>query len=131
MEDIFKLEIISPEKIIFSEDVKMVTLPSYEGDMGVLKNHISIITFLRPGIIKVQKNDGNFENFFAQDGTVEYFNDNLVVLSASVMNLKDLSKELVNNLNKDTKDKLEDKNITDHDRYVLYHKLDVLKEIRV
>ena len=55
MEDIFKLEIISPEKIIFFEDVKIVTLPSYEGDMGVLKNHISIITFLRPGIIRVQK----------------------------------------------------------------------------
>ena len=55
MEDTFKLEIISPEKIIFSEDVKMVTLPSYEGDMGVLKNHISLITFLRPGIIKAQK----------------------------------------------------------------------------
>ena len=82
MEDIFKLEIISPEKIIFSEDVKMVTLPSYEGDMGVLKNHISIITFLRPGIIKVQKKEGNINDFFVQDGTVEYFNDNLIVLSA-------------------------------------------------
>ena len=131
MEDIFKLEIISPEKIIFSEDVKMVTLPSYEGDMGVLKNHISIITFFRPGIIKVQKKEGNIEDFFVQDGTVEYFNDNLVVLSASVINIKDLSKEFVDNLNKDTQDKLTDKNITDHDRYVLNHKLDVLKEIRV
>jgi len=131
MAENFKTEIISPEKIIFSDSVTMVTLPSYEGDMSVLRNHISIITFLRPGIIKVQKNDGNFENFFAQDGTVEYFNDNLVVLSASVMNLKDLSKEFVNNLNKDTKDKLEDKNITDHERYVLNHKLDVLKDIRI
>ena len=131
MEDIFKLEIISPEKIIFSEDVKMVTLPSYEGDMGVLKNHISIITFLRPGIIKVQKKNVNFEEFFVQDGIVEYFNDSLVVLSASAINIKDLSKEFVDNLNKDTKDKLADKNITDHDRYVLNHKLDVLKEIRV
>ena len=64
MEDIFKLEIISPEKIIFSENVKMVTLPSYEGDMGILKNHISIITFLRPGIIKVQKKEGNINDFF-------------------------------------------------------------------
>jgi len=61
MEGSFKLEIISPEKIIFSDNTTMVTLPSYEGDMSVLKNHISIITFLRPGIIKVQKNDGNFE----------------------------------------------------------------------
>jgi len=131
MEDNFKLEIISPEKIVFSDNPTMVTLPSYEGDMSVLKNHISIITFLRPGIIKIQKNDGNFEEFFAQDGTVEYFSDNLVVLSASAINVKGLSKEFVDNLNKDTKDKLADKNITDHDRYILNHKLDVLKEIRV
>ena len=131
MEDIFKLEIISPEKIILSEDVKMVTLPSYEGEMGVLKNHISIITFLRPGIIKVQKKEGNINDFFVQDGTVEYFNDNLIVLSASAMNIKDLSKEFVDNLNKDTQEKLADKNITDHDRYILNHKLNVLKEVRI
>ena len=131
MEDNFKFEIITPEKIIFSDDTEMVTLPSYDGDMSILKNHISIITFLRPGIIKIQKNDGNFEEFFVQDGTVEYFNDSLVVLSASTINVKDLSKEFVDNLNKDTQDKLTDKNITDHDRYVLNHKLDVLKEIRV
>ena len=131
MEDNFKLKIISPERIIFSDDTKMVTLPSYEGDMSILKNHISIITFLRPGIIKVQKKDGNFEEFFVQDGIVEYFNDSLVVLSASAINIKDLSKEFVDNLNKDTQNKLTDKDITDHDRYVLNHKLDVLKEMRV
>ena len=99
--------------------------------MSVLKYHISIITFLRPGIIKIQKNDGNFEEFFVQDGTIEYFNDNLVVLSASALNIKNVSKEFLDNLNKDTQDKLADKNVTDHDRYVLNHKLDVLKEIRV
>jgi len=130
MEDNFKLEIISPEKIIFSDEAKMVTLPSYEGDMSILKNHISTITLLRPGIIKVQ-NDGNFNEFFVQDGAVEFFNDSLVVLSASAINVKDLSKEFVDNLNEDTQDKLTDKNITDHDRYVLNHKLDALKEIRV
>ena len=131
MEDNFKLEIISPEKIIFLDNVNMVTLPSYEGDMSVLKRHISIITFLRPGIIKIQKNGRDSEEFFVQDGTVEYFNDSLVVLSASAINIKDLSKEFVDSLNKDTQDKLSDKNITDHERYVLNHKLDVLKEIRV
>ena len=131
MEDNFKLEIISPERIIFSDDAKMVTLPSYEGDMSILKNHISIITFLRPGIIKVQKNDGNFEEFFVQDGTVEYFNDNLVVLSASAINVKDLSREFIDNLNKDTKNKLAKKDIEDHDRYILNHKLDVIKDIRI
>ena len=131
MEDNFKFEIISPERIFFSDDVKMVTLPSYEGDMSILKNHISIIAYLRPGKINVQKNDGNFEEFFIQDGTVEYFKDILVILSVSVINVKDISKEFLDNLNKDTQNKLTDKNITDHDRYVLNHKLDALKEIRV
>ena len=131
MENKFKLEIISPEKVIFSGDTRMVTLPSYEGDMSILKYHISIITFLRPGIIKVEKSEKNFEEFFVEDGTIEYFNDSLVVLSASVKNVKDLSKDFVNNLNKDTETKLLDKNITDHDRYVLNRKLDVIKEIRL
>ena len=131
MEDNFKLEIISPEKIIFSDNIKMVILPSYEGDMSILKNHISIITFLRPGIIRVKKKEESIEKFFVQDGTVEYFNDSLVILSASAINLKDLSKELLDNLNKETQNQLTEKSITDHDRYILNHKLDALKEIRI
>ena len=86
---------------------------------------------MRPGKIKVQKNGGNFEEFFVQDGTVEYFKDSLIILSVSAINIKDISKEFLDNLNKDTQNKLTDKNITDHDRYVLNHKLDLLKEIRV
>ena len=130
MEDNFKLQIISPEKIIFSGDSKMVTIPSYEGDMSLLKNHISIITFLRPGIIKVQKNDENFINFFVQDGTVEYFNDSLIILSASAMSIKDLSKEFLDNIAADTQKKLDNKDLTDHDRYILNHKLDTIREVR-
>ena len=87
MEDSFKVEIISPEKIIFSDIAKLVKIPSYEGDMSILINHIPIITFLRPGIVKIEKKDGNFEEFFIEDGTVEYINDSLVVLSASVINI--------------------------------------------
>ena len=131
MEENFKLEIISPEKVIFSGDVKMVVLPSYEGDMSILKNHISIITFLKPGLIKVKKKEEDFNDFFVQDGTVEYINNNLVVLSASASNVKDLSKEFMDNLDKETQEKLTDKDITDHDRYVLNHKLSVIKEIQV
>ena len=131
MENKFKLEIISPEKIIFSGDVRMVTLPSYEGDMSILKQHISIITFLRPGIIKIEKSEENFEEFFVEDGTIEYFNDSLVVLSESVKNMKDLSKDFLDDLNKETENKLAESNITDHDRYVLNRKLDVIKEIRL
>ena len=109
----------------------MVVIPSYEGDMSILKDHTSTITFLRPGIIKVEKKDGNFEEFFVQDGTVEFFDNILVLLSTSVKNIKDLSKEFIDNLSKDTQDKLAKGDITDQDRYILNHKLDVLKEVRV
>ncbi len=131
MEENFKLDIISPEKIIFSGDVKIASLPSYEGDMGILKNHISIITFLRPGIIKIETNKGNTEEFFVEDGTVEFFNNILVILSSSVISVKDLSKDFVEKLNKDTSDKLSQKDITDHDRYILNHKLDVIKQLAI
>ena len=131
MENKFQVEIISPEKIIFSNKTDMVTLPSYEGDMSILKNHISIITFLRPGIIRAKINDESFLEFFAEDGTVEFFNDNLVILSTSAIKTKDLSKENIETLNNTTQDKLSKKDITDHDRYILNHKLDVLKNIRL
>ena len=131
MEENFRIEIISPEKIIFSEDASMAVLPSYEGEMSILRNHISIITFLRPGIIKINKKGGTAEEFFVEDGTVEFFNNNLVILSASVVNKKNLSKEFIDSLNKDTVNKLGEKNITDEDRYILNHKLDVIKALGV
>ena len=130
MQNNFNVEIISPEKIIFSDNVDSVTLPSYEGDMSILNNHISIITFLRPGKIKVEKNSGAPEEFFVEDGTVEFFNNNLVILSSSAINVKDLSKEFLDYLSKNTQDQISKKEITDHDLYILNRKLDILKEIK-
>ena len=129
MDNEFKIEIISPEKVIFSDVVSMATLPSYEGEMSILKDHISIITFLSPGILKINKKNDT-EKVFVQDGTIEFFNNNLVILTASAQNLKDFSKEFLEILEKETQDKLLDKDISDHDRYILNHKLDALKEIR-
>ena len=131
MSENFKTEIIIPEKIMYSDDVESVTLPSYEGNMSILKDHITIITFLRPGIVKIEKNSNDKEEFFIQDGTIEFFNNNLSILSSSAINVKEISKEFVDQLNKDTENKLLQKEITDHDRYVLNHKLEALKEIRV
>ena len=131
MEENFKIEIIKPEKIIFSDKTQIVTIPSYEGNMSILKNHISIITFLRPGIIKVQKNDGNHENFFVEDGTVEFFDNNLVILSSSAENIKDLSKNFLDDLNKEIQDQLLSKDLSDQDRYILNHKLDTIREIPI
>ena len=131
MENNFMFEIITPEKIIFSENINMVTIPSYEGDMTVLKNHISIISFLRPGMINVFKNEESSETFFVQNGTVEFFNNNMVVLSTSVENIKNLSKDFINNLDKKSRDQLLETNITDHDRYILNHQIETLKEINI
>ena len=108
----------------------MITLPAYEGEMSVLKNHIPIITFLRPGIIKIIKSDKSNEEFFIQDGIVEFFNDILVILSSSAINKKDLSKQFIDSLDTATKEKLSKKDINDHERYILNHQLDVLKEMR-
>ncbi len=131
MEESFKLEIIKPEKIIFSDNVNMVLIPSYEGDLSILKNHISLISFLRPGIVKVEKSKSNFEIFFVQDGTLEFFDNNLVLLSSNIENIKDLSKDFLQNLDKETNERLSKENITDEERYILNHKLDTLKEIRL
>ena len=131
MEDNFKIEIISPEKIIFSDSAKMIKIPSYEGDMSILKDHISIITFLRPGLVKVEKKNNDFEEFFVQDGIIEFFKNTLILLSASAINLKNLSKEFLDNLNKEAEKELSKEDITDQDRYILNHKIDTIKEIRI
>ena len=131
MEENFKIEIIKPEKIIFSDKTKIATIPSYEGNMSILKNHIPIITFLRPGIIKVEKNGGNYQDFFVEDGTVEFFDNNLVILSSSAENIKDLSKNFLDDLNKEIQDQLLSKDLSDQDRYILNHKLDTIREIPI
>jgi len=131
MEENFKIEIISPEEIIFSDNAKMTKIPSYEGDMSILKNHISIISFLRPGIVSVEKTNGESEVFFVKDGTIEFFENTLVLLSESVKNIKNLTKEFIENLSKETEVKLGKDNINDEERYILNHQLDALKEIRV
>ena len=131
MDENFNFKIISPEKVIFSDNVAMVTLPSYEGDMSILKNHISIITFLRPGLVKVEKKDSNFEEFFVEDGTIEFFDNTLILLSSSAISLKNLSKNFLENLTEESKKALTKENITDQERYILNHKIDTIKEIRI
>jgi F-type H+-transporting ATPase subunit epsilon len=131
MEDNFTIEIISPEKIIFSGETKTVKVPSYEGDMSLLKDHVSIISFLRPGIVKVEKKDGSFENFFVEDGIVEFFNNTLILLSATAKSIKDISKEFLDVLTKNTEEEIKKENTSDQDHYVLNHKLDVIKDIKI
>ena len=126
----FEIEIVSPEKIFFyKKSVKETVIPAYEGDMGVLKDHVSIISFLRPGIIKVYNSDNKEDNFFIEDGIVE-FNDNcLTILTSKISDIKNLEKLEINKMIRDSEKELNNKNIEDDTRYLINQKLDTLRSL--
>tara|TARA_S200000501_G_scaffold321190_1_gene316493 strand:- start:5069 stop:5452 length:384 start_codon:yes stop_codon:yes gene_type:complete len=126
MNDNFNIEIISPEKKIFSEKGNSATLPSFEGEMTILPDHISIITFLRPGIININENK---KKYFVEEGTVEFSKNNLTVLSSSIIDLENLSKEIISKMLSDSKKELEQENLEDKKRYIISHKIDILSQI--
>ena len=131
MDENFKLDIISPEKTLFSDDVLMVTIPAVEGDMGILKNHINLITFLKPGIINIQLKDKSSEELYVEEGTVEFSNNILTVLSSTVFKINELSKELVQQMIEKVDKEINSNNLTDKNQFILNHKLSVLKNIAI
>jgi len=132
MEDTYKIEIVSPEKVIFAdENVLEVVLPSYEGEMGILKDHIPIISFLRPGIVKILKSSENVNSFFVQDGIIEFYNNNLTILSSKIINIKNLNKEKIDQLITETEKILNDEKLNDDDRYLANHKIDALRTLNL
>ena len=132
MEDTYKIEIVSPEKVIFSEEnVEETVLPSYEGEMGILKDHIPIISFLRPGIVKILKSSENVNSFFVQDGIVEFYNNNLTILSSKIINIKNLNKEKIDQLITEIEKILYDEKLNDDGRYLAHHKIDVLRSLNL
>ena len=132
MENAYKIEIVSPEKVIFSdESVQEVVLPSYEGEMGILKDHIPIISFLRPGVVKILKSSENINSFFVQDGIIEFYNNNLTILSTKIINIKNLNKEKIDQLITETEKILNDEKLNDDDRYIASHKIDVLRSLNL
>jgi len=128
MSEKIKLEIISPDRTIFKTEASQVTIPAYEGLMTILKDHIPLITFLRPGIIEVIS-DNTIEAFYIEEGTVEFSKNNLLILSSTAKNKKDISKVEINEMIELTKKYINTKNIKDKDRYLLSHKIDTLEEI--
>ena len=129
MSEEFKIEIVNPDKSFLSkEDAIEVVLPAFEGEMGILKDHISIISFLKPGIITIYSKLGE-EKFFVEDGIVEFKNNNLSVLTSSIFNLKDANKDEIKNLIKTTEDETNKSTISDHARYLADQKIQVLRSI--
>ena len=117
MSEKFTVEIISPDRLIIKTDATEVNLPSYEGEIGILKDHIPLITFLRPGIIKII--DEKEKNFFVEEGTVEFSNNKLLVLTSTASELSTLNKNLVGSLIKEAEKKINSNEITDKENYIL------------
>ena len=126
MSDKFTVEIITPDKSIFKAEVEEVTIPSYEGEMGILKDHISLITFLRPGIIFIKDRE---KKFYVEEGIVEFSNDNLLILTSTARDLKQLNQTSIESLLNQAESKLSYDNSSDKEKYLLSYKISTLKEI--
>ena len=127
MSEKFTVEIISPDKSIIKSDTTEVIIPSFEGEMGILKDHIPLITFLRPGIIEIK--DQIERKYFVEDGTVEFSNNNLLILTSTAKEVSNIDKESLSAIIGKVEKKLSEDEITDKERYLLSYKLDILKNI--
>ena len=129
MSEEFKIEIVNPEKsFLVKEDVSEVVVPAFEGEMGILKDHISIISFLKPGIIKILSKSGD-ENYYVEDGIVEFKNNNLSILTSSIFNLTDLDKSKQQVLLKLAEEEANKPDITDQSKYLVDQKIEVLRSL--
>jgi len=129
MSEEFKIEIVNPEKsFLAKDDVSEVVVPAFEGEMGILKDHISIISFLKPGIIKILSKSGN-ENYFVEDGIVEFKNNNLSILTSSIFKISDMDKSIRQDLLKQAEEESSKKDINDQSKYLVDQKIEVLRSI--
>ena len=129
MSEEFKVEIVNPEKsFLLKDDVSEVVVPAFEGEMGILKDHISIISFLKPGIIKILSKSGD-ENYYIEDGIVEFKNNNLSILTSSIFNLADMDKSKQQDLLKQAEEEANKTDINDQSKYLADQKVEVLKTL--
>tara|TARA_A200000113_G_C8622761_1_gene276420 strand:- start:4 stop:396 length:393 start_codon:yes stop_codon:yes gene_type:complete len=125
----FKVEIVNPEKsFLLKEDVTEVIVPAFEGEMGILKEHISIISFLKPGIITILAKTGE-EKFYVEDGIVEFKNNNLSILTSSIFNIKEIEKNKIQEMLKLAEDETNKADINDQSKYIADQKIEVLKSL--
>ena len=129
MSEEFKVEIVNPEKsFLVKDDVSEVVVPAFEGEMGILKDHISIISFLKPGIIKILSKSGD-ENYYVEDGIVEFKNNNLSILTSTIFNFADMDKSKQQDLLKQAEEEASKTDINDQSKYLADQKVEVLKTL--
>ncbi len=130
MSEEFKVEIVNPEKSFLSkENVTEVVVPAFEGEMGILKDHISIISFLKPGLLKVIDVTTNEETYYVEDGIIEFKNNNLSILTSSIFNLTDLDKSKQQDLLKQAEEEASKPEINDQSKYLVDQKIEVLRSL--
>ena len=127
MPEKFTVEIISPDGTLFKSETSEVIIPSYEGEMGILKEHIPLITFLRPGIIKIEENEK--KSFFVEEGTVEFANNSLLILTSTAKELTDIDQNFIKNSVIEVEKKMSDNKLSDKEKYILSYKINTLKNI--
>ena len=129
MSEEFKIEIVNPEKSFLSkEDVKEVVVPAFEGEMGILKDHISIISFLKPGIVSIFSKSGR-EEYYVEDGIVEFKNNNLSILTSSIFNLQDIEKDKLKKLLVEAEVEAKKQDTNDQSKFLINQKIEVLKSL--
>ena len=128
MSENFNLEIISPDQTLINTDVKQVIIPAYEGLMTILKDHISLITFLRPGFIEAEI-EHKIEKLYVEEGTVEFFDNKLLILSSSVIQVEKLTKDSIEKMIEESKALLQNSETKDKEKYIISHKLETLQQI--
>ena len=129
MSETFNIEIVNPEKsFLKKENVSEVVVPAFEGELGILKDHISIISFLKPGIIKILSKSGD-ENYYVEDGIVEFKNNNLSILTSSIFNIADMDKSKQQDLLKQAEEESSNEEISDQSKYLIDQKIEVLKTL--
>ena len=128
MSEKFILEIIAPDRLILKTEALEVIIPSYEGEMGILKDHISLISFLKPGLIKLFSK-GAEDRFFVEDGIVEFKDNNLTILTSSISNINEMKKDRIDTILSEAEKNSQDKEISDQQKYLAEQKIEVLKSI--
>ena len=130
MSNVFKVEIVNPEKsFLTKEDVTEVVVPAFEGDMGILKDHISIISFLKPGLVRVIDMNSAEETYYVEDGIIEFKNNCLSILTSNIFDIKEIDKNKVRDILVKAEKDAENKDISDQEKYLVDHKIEVLKSL--
>jgi len=130
MSNVFKVEIVNPERSFLSrEDAIEVVVPAFEGDMGILKDHISIISFLKPGLLKVVDSKAVKETYYVEDGIIEFKNNCLSILTSNIFDIKKIDKNKVRDILNEAKKESQNQEISDQAKYLVDHKIEVLKSL--